>query len=155
MPSAAWSRRHPPWVPSCFGPETRALRSVFEPRMTSASPKCPLKRCHSSYLCPLSRFLSKIGCPVFGSWAGAALHKNYCLCLVRCWRWSWPAGDERWSRGIGELARGVAGWWLLVVPPGGSTARAACSSVNGGGNVLLASTDQVDECSGCCDHRDG
>ena len=28
-PSAAWSRRHPPWVPSCFGPEQRALRSVF------------------------------------------------------------------------------------------------------------------------------
>ena len=28
-PSAAWSRNHPPWVPSCFGPEKRALRSVF------------------------------------------------------------------------------------------------------------------------------
>ena len=28
-PSAAWSRHHPPWVPSCFGPEKRALRSVF------------------------------------------------------------------------------------------------------------------------------
>ena len=27
-PSAAWSRRHPPWVPSCFGPEKRALRPV-------------------------------------------------------------------------------------------------------------------------------
>ena len=30
-PSAAWSRRHPPRVPSCFGPEKRALRSVFRP----------------------------------------------------------------------------------------------------------------------------
>ena len=28
-PSAARSRRHPPCVPSCFGPEQRALRSVF------------------------------------------------------------------------------------------------------------------------------
>ena len=28
-PSAARSRRHPPWVPSCFGPEKRALKSVF------------------------------------------------------------------------------------------------------------------------------
>ena len=27
--TAAWSRRHPPWVPSCFGPEKCALRSVF------------------------------------------------------------------------------------------------------------------------------
>ena len=26
---AAWSRRHLPWAPSCFGPEKRALRSVF------------------------------------------------------------------------------------------------------------------------------
>ena len=48
-----------------------------------------------------------------------ALHKNCCLCLVRCWRWSCPAGGERRSRGIGELARGVAGWWVSVVPPGG------------------------------------
>ena len=28
-PSAAWSGRHPPGGPSCFGPEQRALRSVF------------------------------------------------------------------------------------------------------------------------------
>ena len=27
--SAAWSRRHPHWGSSCFGPEQRALRSVF------------------------------------------------------------------------------------------------------------------------------
>ena len=27
-PSAAWSRCHPPWVPSCFGPEKRVLRPV-------------------------------------------------------------------------------------------------------------------------------
>ena len=26
---AVWSRCHPPWVPSCFGSEKRALRSVF------------------------------------------------------------------------------------------------------------------------------
>ena len=30
--SAAWSRRHPPWVPSCLGPEKRALRPVSMPR---------------------------------------------------------------------------------------------------------------------------
>ena len=104
------------------------------PGMTCESSKCQ-KRHYSSRLCPLWRFLRKIGCPVFGSWAGAALHKNCCLCLVRCWRWSWPAVDEHRSRGIGELARGVAGWWLSVVPLRGSTARAACSSVNGGGKV--------------------
>ena len=27
--SAAWSRRHPPWGPSCFGSEKRVIRSVF------------------------------------------------------------------------------------------------------------------------------
>ena len=72
------------------------------PGMTSGSSKWQKSR-HSSYLYPLWRFLSKIGCPVFGSWAGAALHK-----IVAC---AWFAvGDglgrlagERWSRGIGEL----------------------------------------------------
>ena len=48
--------------------------------------------------------------PSFWFLGRAALHKNCCLCLVRCWRWCWPAGGERRSRGIDELARGVAGW---------------------------------------------
>ena len=47
-----------------------------------------------------------------------------CTKIVAC---AWFAvGDglgqlagERRSRGIGALARGVAGWWVSVVPPGG------------------------------------
>ena len=112
--------------PSDISRETCSQAGLM-PGMTSGLSKWQKSR-HSSYLYPLSRFLSNIcntrdyrRCPVFGSWVGAvgALHKNCCLCLVRCWRWSWPAGDELRSRGIGELARGVAGWWVSVVPPGG------------------------------------
>ena len=57
-----------------------ALSGRFNARDDSGLSKWQKSR-HSSYSYPLWRFLRKIGCPVFGSWAGAALHK--CLHVVR------------------------------------------------------------------------
>ena len=73
------------------------------PGMTSGLSRGQKSR-HSSYLYPLWRFLSKIGCPVFVSWAGAALHKKLLLVLgslLEVVLAGWRRALESWNRRIG------------------------------------------------------